>query len=190
MTATSALEVHNISFGYNGGLLLKDISFSVAAGELIALIGPNGSGKTTLLKILLGLLAPSSGDGYSARPSRCRRINLKARAKTIAYVSQQPALSFPLTVRELVALGRYPHGARGRESEADKLAITQRAGKNRGDGAEQPAVQLAERRREAESLDRPRLGAIGTSLTPRRADAPPRSQFSIANSLGIETAMH
>ena len=62
MTATSALEVHSISFGYNAGRLLKDISFSVAAGELIALIGPNGSGKTTLLKIMLGLLAPSSGE--------------------------------------------------------------------------------------------------------------------------------
>ena len=62
MTATSALEVHSISFGYNAGRLLKEISFSVAAGELIALIGPNGSGKTTLLKIMLGLLAPSCGE--------------------------------------------------------------------------------------------------------------------------------
>lgn len=122
MSATSALEVHGISFGYNGGLLLKNISFSVAVGELIALVGPNGSGKTTLLKIMLGLLPPGSGEvkllgqPLTTHPPRTR-------AKTIAYVSQQPALSFPLTVRELVALGRYPHGARGGESPADKLAI-------------------------------------------------------------------
>jgi len=61
MEVTSALEVHGISFGYNGGLLLKDISFTVAAGELIALIGPNGSGKTTLIRVILGILKPSRG---------------------------------------------------------------------------------------------------------------------------------
>jgi iron complex transport system ATP-binding protein len=124
MKATNALEVHTISFGYNGGLLLKDISFRVAAGELIALIGPNGSGKTTLLKILLGLLPPSSGE-VNLLNQPLTSYQPKARAKAIAYVSQQPALSFPLTVRELVSLGRYPHGGRGRESEADALAITQ-----------------------------------------------------------------
>ncbi len=69
MTSTSALEVRNISFGYNGGLLLNNLSFAIGAGELIALIGPNGSGKTTLLKILLGLLAPNSGTVTLARPS-------------------------------------------------------------------------------------------------------------------------
>ena len=118
MTATSALEVHSISFGYNAGRLLKEISFSVAAGELIALIGPNGSGKTTLLKVLLGLLAPSCGE-VTLLGQPLSTYPPQARAKTIAYVSQQPALSFPLTVRELVALGRYPHGARVGESPAD-----------------------------------------------------------------------
>ena len=122
MNATCALEVRGISFGYNAGLLLKDISFSVAAGELIALIGPNGSGKTTLLKLMLGLLPPSAGEIDLLGQPQSTYPPL-ALAKTIAYVSQQPALSFPLIVRELVALGRYPHGARRRESAADRLAI-------------------------------------------------------------------
>ena len=122
MEVTSALEVHGISFGYNGDLLLKDISFTVATGELIALIGPNGSGKTTLLKIMLGLLPPSSGE-VALLSQPLATYQPKARARTIAYVSQQPALSFPLTVRELVALGRYPHSGRGRESPADTRAI-------------------------------------------------------------------
>ena len=122
MTLASALEVRNISFGYNGGLLLNNLSFAIGAGELIALIGPNGSGKTTLLKILLGLLAPSSGT-VTLHGQALSTYEPKARAKTIAYVSQQPAQSFPLTVRELVSLGRYPHGARGKESSADQFAI-------------------------------------------------------------------
>jgi iron complex transport system ATP-binding protein len=122
MEATNALEVHGISFGYQDGLLLKDISFTVAAGELIALIGPNGSGKTTLLKIMLGLLPPSSGE-VTLLSQPLATYQAKARARTIAYVSQQPALSFPLTVRELVALGRYPHGTRGLVTTADSLAI-------------------------------------------------------------------
>jgi iron complex transport system ATP-binding protein len=122
MTATNALEVRDISFGYNARLLLKDISFSVAAGELIALIGPNGSGKTTLLKIMLGLLHPNSG-AINLNGQALSTLEPKARAKSIAYVSQQPPLSFPLTVRELVALGRYPYGMRGRETPTDKVAI-------------------------------------------------------------------
>src|SRR5258706_4017810 len=122
MASTHALEVRNLSFGYNGGLLLKDISFAIARGELIALLGPNGSGKTTLLKILLGLLAPSSGN-ITLHDQPLSTYEFKARAKTIAYVSQQPALSFPLTVRELIALGRYPHGGRGQETAAGTLAI-------------------------------------------------------------------
>ena len=123
MPSTRALEVRNVSFGYNDGLLLKELSFSVAAGELVALIGPNGSGKTTLLKILLGLLPPNSGTvTLHGRP--LATFQPKVRAQTIAYVSQQGALNFPLTVRELVSLGRYPHGGRGGESAADTLAIT------------------------------------------------------------------
>ena len=123
MAATSALEVHAISFGYNGGTLLKEISFTATAGELIALIGPNGSGKTTLLKIMLGLLPPSSGE-VALLSQPLATYQPKARARTIAYVSQQPALSFPLTVRELVALGRFPHGGRGRESPGPRSGVS------------------------------------------------------------------
>jgi iron complex transport system ATP-binding protein len=122
MTVTNALEVRGISFGYNAGLLLQDISFSVGAGELIALIGPNGSGKTTLLKIMLGLLHPNSG-AIKLNGQALSNLEPKLRARSIAYVSQQPALSFPLTVRELVALGRYPYGMRRRESTTDTNAI-------------------------------------------------------------------
>jgi iron complex transport system ATP-binding protein len=122
MESTIAIEAHNVFFGYPNGLPLKDISFSIAAGELVALIGPNGCGKTTLLKTLLGLLPPHSGSVILfGQPLSA--LEPKARAKTIAYVSQQPAVSFPLTVEELVYLGRYPHGGRGNESSTDAHAV-------------------------------------------------------------------
>ena len=123
MAPTSAIELRHISFGYNAGLLLKDITCFIDAGELVALIGPNGSGKTTLLKILLGLLTPNSG-AVTLHGRPLSSYQPKARARTIAYVSQQPASNFPLTVRELVCLGRYPHGGRGSESISDKLAVS------------------------------------------------------------------
>jgi ABC-type cobalamin/Fe3+-siderophores transport system ATPase subunit len=122
--ANYAMDARTLSFSYAGSVVLTNISFAIAAGELVAMIGPNGSGKTTLLKILLGLLAPARGEvTLQGRP--LSTLEPKARAKIIAYVSQQPPLSFPLTVRELVALGRYPHGGRGKESPADALAIAQ-----------------------------------------------------------------
>ena len=133
MESTDALEIRNISFGYNSGFVLKDISFSAGPGEFIALIGPNGSGKTTLLKILLGLLMPTSGT-VTLNGQPLSTLEAKARARIIAYVAQQPASSLPLTVRELVALGRYPHGWRGRESAADKVAVASALERTAADG--------------------------------------------------------
>jgi len=122
MQSQFAIETRRVCFGYPNGLALTDITFSIGAGELVALIGPNGSGKTTLLKILLGLLAPSSGavELYNKSPASYAP---KERAKIIAYVSQQPALSFPLTVAELVALGRYPHNSRKGLAGPDRFAV-------------------------------------------------------------------
>lgn len=117
-----AIEAREISFAYENGPALIDVSLRAGAGELVALLGPNGSGKTTLLRILLGFLRPARGDvRLYDRP--IEDYEAKERAKTIAYVSQQPASSFPLKVSELVSLGRYPHAARFRLAGADSLAV-------------------------------------------------------------------
>jgi iron complex transport system ATP-binding protein len=117
-----AIETRGVCFGYGNGLALTDITFSIREGEMIALIGPNGSGKTTLLKLLLGLLRPSSG-AVALYDQPLASYAPKERAKHIAYVSQQQALSFPLTVFELVALGRYPHTSRVGSPSADLSAV-------------------------------------------------------------------
>ena len=55
------MKVRNIGKSFGGLKVLQDVSFSLKAGERVALIGPNGAGKTTLINILSGLLHPTSG---------------------------------------------------------------------------------------------------------------------------------
>lgn len=122
MEPPTAIETRGVSFAYANGLALTDITFAIGEAELVALIGPNGSGKTTLLKIILGFLRPSSGT-VALYNQPLSSFAPKELAKQIAYVSQQPVSSFPLTVFELVALGRYPHSSRFGSSSADLLAV-------------------------------------------------------------------
>ena len=99
---------------------LDGVSMEVPDGSLYAVLGPNGSGKSTLMKALLGVLRPGGG---RARPRRAGRGAWARRelARAVGVVPQAETIAFPLTVRELVAMGRYPHlGALGSEGEADR----------------------------------------------------------------------
>lgn len=88
---------------------LSNVSLSLEAGEIVSLIGPNGAGKTTLLKCLAGLLTPKTGqilyDGCADILSDPIR-----RARMIAYLPQFQAVHWPVLARDIVALGRLPHG--------------------------------------------------------------------------------
>ncbi|WP_298378892.1 ABC transporter ATP-binding protein [uncultured Bradyrhizobium sp.] len=106
MTLLSATAL-NASLGSRK--VLHDVSLSLEAGHLVALVGPNGAGKTTLLRALAGLI-PSDGDiriGGDALAS----LALRERAKRFAYLPQGHMVHWPLPARDIVALGRYPHGA-------------------------------------------------------------------------------
>ncbi|MBN1264181.1 MAG: metal ABC transporter ATP-binding protein [Anaerolineales bacterium] len=96
------VQVKGLSLQYDsGGYALRDLSFSLQAFQMTAVVGPNGAGKTTLFKLISGTLRPSSGsiDVYGEGPGKhiC-----------IAYVPQrsQVDLEFPVTVREVVMMGR------------------------------------------------------------------------------------
>jgi iron complex transport system ATP-binding protein len=122
MNPKIAIGTRGLFFSYQNRPVLTNLSFAIEAGELVALIGPNGSGKTTLLKLLLGLL-PSKTGQVSLHDRPLHSYPLRERARQIAYVSQQPALTFPLTSFELVSLGRYPHASRFNFSSADVAAV-------------------------------------------------------------------
>ena len=62
MTPLPLLEVDRIAKRFGGVRAVQDVSFTVAAGELVGIMGPNGSGKTTLFNLVAGALAPDSGE--------------------------------------------------------------------------------------------------------------------------------
>ncbi len=107
--------------------ILGPIDLQIRRGECLAVVGPNGAGKTTLLRLVTGLLAPSDGELlWGGRPyARLSRAGL---ARRIAYVPQVRPARVPLTVEQLVLLGRYPHLRRWRLApRAEDYAAVERA---------------------------------------------------------------
>ena len=102
--------------------IVKDASFSLARGELTALVGPNGAGKTTLMRALAGLIA--SQRRYRDRRPRARDIPPRERARLMGYLPQGNIFHWPMPVEAIVGLGRYPHGDPfAAPTDADKIAI-------------------------------------------------------------------
>jgi iron complex transport system ATP-binding protein len=101
------LSVDDLSVALDGQPILQDVTFTLADGAWVGLIGPNGSGKTTLLRAI-GAHIPFEGrirlDGRPVGDWSARE-----RARRLAYVRQAPSLTFDFTVEELVLLGRAPH---------------------------------------------------------------------------------
>ena len=106
---TAFLSAQGVSVKLSGRTVLSDLSLALSSGHLVALVGPNGAGKTTLLRALAGLV-PSGGAihiGGDALPA----LSLRERARRFAYLPQGHVVHWPLPARDIVALGRYPHGA-------------------------------------------------------------------------------
>src|SRR5690349_9870153 len=113
------LEINQISVRYDGREVLRDVSFELGRGQIVALLGANGAGKTTLIRAINGTGGPSSGkvllDGEIVDGLSRREI-----AKKIAVVAQENETKFPLTVFEFVLAGRFVHGgAFGWETDKD-----------------------------------------------------------------------
>ena len=109
MTVSAFLTARGLSVTLAGRLVLKDVSLALSSGHLVALVGPNGAGKTTLLRALAGLV-PSEG-AIEVGGAALSSLTLRERARRFAYLPQGHIVHWPLPARDIVALGRYPHGA-------------------------------------------------------------------------------
>jgi iron complex transport system ATP-binding protein len=105
---TPLLVARDVAFGYGGRFRLAGVTFELAAGEILGVIGPNGSGKTTLVRLLSRVREPELGEIRLAG-TPLGRMSRRAVARQVAVVPQEVAPVFPLTVEELCLMGRRPH---------------------------------------------------------------------------------
>lgn len=97
-----AISIHNLSFAYQDVTVLSNVTFQIAQGEFVAVIGPNGGGKTTLLQLIMGFLKPSQGSiEVFGKPPHLSLMD-------VAYVPQKGHFDkqFPISVLEVVLMGR------------------------------------------------------------------------------------
>jgi len=109
MSEVALLTARGLGVRLAGRVVLKDVALALEAGHLVALVGPNGAGKTTLLRALAGLI-PSEGE-IEIGGQTLSSLPLRERAKRFGYLPQGHVVHWPLPARDIVALGRYPHGA-------------------------------------------------------------------------------
>lgn len=119
----STFSLTDVTFRVADRTLLAPLSITFPAGNVTGLIGHNGSGKSTLLKMLGRHQSPSDGN-IVLNGQVIDSWNSKAFARQVAYLPQQLPAAEGMTVRELVAMGRYPwHGALGRFGVDDRERV-------------------------------------------------------------------
>lgn len=113
----SLIDIKNLSLGYDGNIVLKNINLKIEENDFICVVGPNGSGKSTLIKGILGLIKPISGT--------ITFNNLKQ--NFIGYMPQETKVdsNFPASVLEIVLSGTLNKKSRSLfyTKEDKKLAI-------------------------------------------------------------------
>lgn len=102
------IKASQLALGYNGHTVVNDLDLTVSPGEIVGLLGPNGTGKTTILRALAGLLKPKCGTAL-IHDQDVNAMSPLLRARYIGLVPQNEAYVWPLTVEEIVMLGRAPH---------------------------------------------------------------------------------
>ena len=119
------LGTDHLTIQYSGAArpALDDVTLRIPAGCLTAVLGPNGSGKSTLLRALLGVSAPSMGTATLGERD-VSAWDRRELARAVGVVPQSETVAFPITVREMVAMGRFPHlGPLRAEGWRDREAV-------------------------------------------------------------------
>lgn len=117
------LTLHSVGYSIQNRALLKDISFHLGQGEMMAVLGANGAGKSTLLRLLSAERSPSRGVIHFRRKDLAAYSHRElASLRTV--LSQQNSLSMPFQVEEVVMMGRYPHFSH-RPGRKDTVAVAE-----------------------------------------------------------------
>ncbi len=103
-----AISVKNLSVSYENNSIIENMDLSIPKGKITIIIGANGCGKSTLLKTISRINKPKTGDIF-INNKNIKNIKEKDIAKEVAFLPQGPVCPSGLTVRELVAYGRFPH---------------------------------------------------------------------------------
>ncbi|MBB6011361.1 iron complex transport system ATP-binding protein [Aquamicrobium lusatiense] len=117
------IEIRDVSKDYSGKLVVDGVTLSLPAGGIVSVIGPNGAGKSTLLSMISRLM-PMSAGSVTVDGMDVTRTPSDVLAKRLSVLRQDNQLMAKLTVRDLVAFGRFPH-SRGRITAEDDRHIRQ-----------------------------------------------------------------
>jgi iron complex transport system ATP-binding protein len=126
MSTPTVLTACNLTLGYEKAVVVKNLNLEIPPGQITALVGANGCGKSTLLRGLARLLKPASGAVYLDSKSIFSR-STKEVAQQLGLLPQNPIAPEGLTVKDLVAQGRYPYQNWLQQWSAQDEKIVQRA---------------------------------------------------------------
>ena len=120
---TYFFTARQMTVGYDGVPLIRDIGITLKKGEILTLIGPNGAGKSTILKSITGQLSLLGGTVW-VEDLRLDRCTEKERAKRLSVVLTERPRPERMTAAEAVEMGRYPYTGRlGILSEKDRQIV-------------------------------------------------------------------
>ena len=120
------LEAHAVTCGYGQDPVLKDVSFRLAPGDFVGVIGPNGCGKSTLIRAVTGVLRLKSGR-VDLEGQDVLRMPRREVARRVAVIPQDAGYMFGFTVLEMVMMGRTPHLRRLQRAAERDIARTEEA---------------------------------------------------------------
>ncbi|MBP9477616.1 MAG: ABC transporter ATP-binding protein [Sebaldella sp.] len=102
------INIKDLTFSYNNNPILNGVSLEIKKGQFTGILGPNGCGKTTLLKNILRYLSPEHGV-IEVKDINIKEYKSKDLAKTLSFVPQKSSLTMPLTVKDVIYMGRVAH---------------------------------------------------------------------------------
>lgn len=121
-----SINIKNLTFKYDEGIIIDELSLDISKQSFISIIGPNGSGKSTLLKLIASNLTPNEGVIY-VNDKAVKEYRAKDLAMEMAVVPQETGISYDFTVEDIVTMGRYPHIKRFKQMNYKDIEIIKEA---------------------------------------------------------------